>query len=384
MSSFRVFNRSVGRIISTVALVAAAVVPSFLPAMASADQVTGRSIALSSSSKGATNVTYDVKFTPVANAGAFAIDFCTQSPIYGDSCTGPSGLDTTGAASTQSGFTDVTHPATNRVVVAGTITGGVGVDVPITGINNPTNSGQYYARITTFTAKSDATGDTAEAGVNSVDKGGVALSATDTIGVSGAVLEQMVFCVSKAAISAGCTGTSLPTLQLGTLVGDVHVLSSDNNSPSTGDIYTQISTNAVGGAVVSLKNDVACGGMKRLGAAVCDIVPIASGGGANGFTQGQAGFGVIANADTSSDTTQGATGTFQIKSGSIYSNTAYRMNYTGVNTGVTSTYGDPILDTNGTQPNNRNMKLTFGAIAAQNTPAGNYSANLSLVATGTF
>jgi hypothetical protein len=53
-------------------------------------------------------------------------------------------------------------------------------------------------------------------------------------------------------------------------------------------------------------------------------------------------------------------------------------------TGVTSTYGDPILDTAGAPVNNMGMPLTFGASAANDTAAGLYSADLSLIATGKF
>lgn len=63
------------------------------------------------------------------------------------------------------------------------------------------------------------------------------------------------------------------------------------------------------------------------------------------------------------------------------------MNFTtGANpaSGVTSTYGDQFLTTSGAPALNKNMTLTFGASAANNTPAGSYSADLSLIATGKF
>ena len=53
-------------------------------------------------------------------------------------------------------------------------------------------------------------------------------------------------------------------------------------------------------------------------------------------------------------------------------------------TGVTSTYGSPFLNTAGAKANNMNMQLTFGASTNASVPAGNYSADLSLIATGTF
>jgi hypothetical protein len=53
-------------------------------------------------------------------------------------------------------------------------------------------------------------------------------------------------------------------------------------------------------------------------------------------------------------------------------------------TGITSTYGDPFFSTKGEPVSNENLQVIFGASVAPNTPAGNYSAGLSLIATGKF
>jgi hypothetical protein len=72
-------------------------------------------------------------------------------------------------------------------------------------------------------------------------------------------------------------------------------------------------------------------------------------------------------------------------SGSGYNATTYAFNYVGTNlSGVTSTLGDPFLDTAGAPVNNQNMQLTFGATVTNATPAGNYSTSLSMIATGKF
>ena len=387
MRSFVISDRQqFKRIVVTAMLSVAAIVPSLAPALASADQVASRSIALSSSSKAATNVTYQVNFTSVGSAGAFVVDFCSDSPIIGQTCTAPTGFSASSAASTTSGFTDVSALDANTIVVTGTIGAATAISVDVTGITNPTNAGPLYARIVTY--DTDVHADAYQSdnlGTGNVDDGGVAISITDSVGVSAAVLETMTFCVSGASggtnpITAGCTGTLVaPTLTLGETVGSTKALTS--SAVSTGDIYTQISTNAAGGAVVSLKSGVPCGGMKRVGAAVCDIAPALQ----TDIAAGQAKFGVVANADSATDTALSANGTFQIVPASGYDGSAYALNYvSGDATGVTSVYGDPILNTNGTQPSNRNMKLTFGASITNNTPAGLYSADLSLVATGTF
>ena len=70
----------------------------FVPMLASAAQVTERSITLSSATKGATAVTYSLEFTtPTAGAQAIVVDFCSNSPIVGATCTAPAGILETAA-----------------------------------------------------------------------------------------------------------------------------------------------------------------------------------------------------------------------------------------------------------------------------------------------
>lgn len=68
-----------------------------------------------------------------------------------------------------------------------------------------------------------------------------------------------------------------------------------------------------------------------------------------------------------------------------YSTTDYFMDWVlGDGTGVTSPYGDPIYNTNDAPVNVGKTNLTFGANISNVTPAGNYSASMSLIATGKF
>jgi hypothetical protein len=377
MSSFRVFNQQVRRVGVLVALLATTIMPALVPSLAAADTVTERSIALSSSSKAATGVTYTVDFTAVGAAGAFVIDFCNDSPILGQTCTPPTGFDASGAASTTSGFTDVAG-STSKVVVTGTINASDQVSVDLTGIDNPTTTDPLYARIVTFDTQAHANAYTSTTpGTGVVDNGGVAIGITDTVGVSGAVLESMTFCAAKVTITADCANASAnsPVLKLGETVGTTVAL--DAQHVSTGDVYTQISTNAAGGAVVSLKSGVTCGGLKRVEATGCDITPAVSGG----ISAGDAKFGVKAVA--ASDTGTNPNGTFQAVNG--YNSSTFLLNWVSGNaTGVASPYGDEILDTNSLPANNKNVKLTFGASINNSTPAGLYSADLSMIATGKF
>lgn len=366
--------------------VIALLLASIVPTIVSAATVTQRSIALSNSSVSATNVTYDVDFTSVGSAAAFVIDFCSNSPVIGLACTDPSvtgGFSAASVASTTPGFTNVEDLDANTVLVTGTVAAASNISVELTGITNPNTAGPLYARIVTYSDAGDAALYTSEnLGDSVVDQGSVAISITPTIGVSGAVLETMTFCIAGELIAKDCdtSGNTPPVVALGETVGDTVALVSTD--VSVGSIFTQISTNAVGGAVVSLKsNTVDCGGLIRAGAPeACDIAPALD----DDIEPGDARFGVKTTDATDSPDSD-AIGDFQPVALSNYSNSIFALNYAAGNaTGVTSTYGDPFLDTNNAPVNNKNMELIFGASVSNSTPAGQYSAILSLIATGKF
>ena len=384
MTSLKTANRRVGSFFAVAALVLATITPGLVPAFASAAQVTERSVALSSSSKQADNVTYSVTFKPVASAGAYAIEFCSNSPIVDTACTAPAGLDVTSPSTATSGFTVAQTTASaaasdhNALAVTGTLSAGVSKTVDIAGIDNPDAAGAVYARIVTYADETAALAYQSTTLGSAIDQGAAAFSITDTVGVSGAVLETMTFCVSGAAIAANCVGAGAtpPTVKLGTEV-TTGVTALSAGAVSEGSIYSQISTNAASGAVVNLKSSAAgCGGLLRAGApAECDIAPATA-----GITAGNALFGIKVTGATAD-----ANGAFAIASGSIYDPSVFKINYAADQlTGVTSPYGDPVLDTAGAPANNKAAQLTFGASAANNTPAGLYSADFSLIATGKF
>ena len=376
MVSFKLDNRQVVSLITIAALLYVVIAP----ALTFAAQLTERSIALTSASVDATDVTYDTHFTADGNAGAFVINFCSNTPLIGEPCDVPPDFNASGATSTTTGFTDVSALDANTLVVAGTITADDEVAVALDGIDNPSVAGPIYARIVTYDSDTHADSyDPENLGTGNVDEGSIAVSITPTIGVSGSVLESMTFCVSAAAITADCGTTTPPVLKLGETVGDVVALVS--SEVSDGSIYTQMSTNAVNGAVVRLRsNTVDCGGLRRAGApTACNISPALQ----TGIAAGEAKFGV--KTATATNTGSNPVGTLQPVSGSGYNNSTYALNYVAGNaTGVTSEFGDPFLDTNNAPANNKNMQLTFGASVSNSTPAGQYSADINLIATGKF
>lgn len=379
MESLMLIDRKVRYIAAAGALILATV----LPALVSAAQITERSVELSSSVKAATGVSYKFNFTASATAGAVLVQFCDNTPLIGEFCDAPAGFSSSGATVSSGGT--LGSATANKVIVTKSVTAGA-VTFELAGITNPSSTGPLYARILTYVDASAAASyvvtDSASALGSPIDQGSAAISITEGVNVSGAVLETMTFCVSGAAITEDCNRATsgvmvAPTLKLGRESSGVIAL--DSLDVYEGTIYTQISTNAVNGAVVSLKSSAAnCGGLLRAGApSACDIAPAGTSG---TIAAGQAKFGVKTGA-TDAD----ADGTIRPFNTGNYDATNFRMNFVAGNaSGVTGPYGDPLLDTANAPANNKNMPLTFGASVANNTPAGLYSADLSLIATGKF
>lgn len=324
MNSFSILkSRQLGLFAAAGALLLALI----LPAIVSAAQLTERSVALSSSSISATGVTYEIKFTSVGAAGAVLIDFCSNTPLIGEPCTAPTGFTAAGADNA----TTIDAPTASKVIITQAVTAATATTINLENITNPSTVGPLYARILTYDNATNAAlynaEQTSAQDANRVDEGGAAISITNTIGVSGAVLESMSFCVSGGVIADNCGGTiTAPTLRLGEQVGDAFALVP--GTVSTGSIYTQISTNAATGAVVSLKSSTtSCGGLVRAGATNCDIAPaLSSDILANSAT---AKFGVKTAAATNS--TGGGSGTFQPATSSIYNPTTFALGYIGTN-----------------------------------------------------
>lgn len=358
----------------TAALLLAVIAPAVTLTQVFAAQVTTRSISLSSASADASGVTYAATFTPTQTAGAYSITFCSNTPDYSVACVAPAGFDASAATST------ATIAATaNKLVVTHSMTTSQITDT-FNNIHNPTATGQFFGRIATYTSASAATSDSA--GTAGLDNGSVAMYINNTVGVSGSVLESLTFCVAGADIKANCdlSGNTAPTLKLGETVGSVKALSS--TAVSTGNLYTQISTNAASGAVVNLKSATSCGGLQRGGAAGCDIAPALTTGGINA---GDAKFGLTVGTSAAATTGTSINARGAVAPSGSYSSSVYQFNYVaGGASGVTSPIGDPILNTANAPANNMNTPITFGVSIANNTPAGNYSTSLSMIATGKF
>ncbi len=388
MRSFRIPGRKAGRIATTAALLVATIVPSFAPALASAAQLTDRSVQLSSSNEGVT-AEYTFTFTATNTAAAVTVEFCSNTPLMPETCTAPTGMNAA-SGSVASGGTLLGTWTANKVFVTKSVTAGVNT-FTLAGITNPSGEGTIYARIVSYdnttNAQAYASGNL---GSGVQDQGAAAIAITNGIDVSGAVLESLTFCTSGAALTDvdtdnnWCESATTPTLTLGHDVGS-GVIALDTSALDTANVYTQLSTNASKGAVVRIKSNAICGGLIRDGDssqvnnAAC--TGIAAAGNSGTFAAGTAKFGVkVAIADLGDNP---STDKLQLASG--YHASDYRFNWVSGNaSGVSSTYGDEIMNTNLKPVTDQGATLTFGASVGNGTPAGKYRATLSLIATGTF
>ena len=331
-------------------------------------------------------VGYEVKFTPEESAGAFVIDFCANSPLIGQSCTVPNDMDVSGAATTDATLVAL-EMTDNKVVATKSMTADAPQTVTLTGLTNPTDAGAIYARIVTFANSAAAEAYDSTTPGTWVDTGSVSMYFNSNITVSGTVLETLKFCVAAVALTPDCGNAddSLASLVLGAEQGvGSGVFALTTGSIHERSLFTQINTNAASGAAVRLRSSAPCGGLLRAGETVCDIAP-APLAGFTGFDEAYFGIKLGALASTPATGATGAVGTLVPAAGSGYNATAFKINFAeGGATGVTSTLGDPFLDTNNAPATNQNMEIKFGATITNDTPGGTYSTDLSMIAVGKF
>lgn len=372
----------------------------FASTIASADALTSMSITPSTASINAEagSVQYEVKFTPKVTAGAFVIDFCTNTPLLGQTCDAPAGMDVSGATTATSGFAVLDTAAAmddNTIVATKSMTADTPETVTFAALKNPTGAGAVYARVVTYAASAGAEGyvsNNPSAAAAPVDNGSVAMYFNTDVNVTGTVLETMTFCVSGSVINANCAGASTPVIRLGQETSEGSgIFALTPGEVSEGTLHTQINTNAANGVVVRLKSSAACGGLKRAGSDVCDIAAALASDVVG--TDNTAKFGVKTAAATTAPGASNPIGTFQPyvadpeNPAPYYLTSRFSFNYDSANpttNGVTSTFGDPFLDTAGAPATGQNMALTFGASVSTNTPAGTYSTDLSMIAVGKF
>lgn len=190
----------------------------FIPSVSAAtNNLTNRSLTLSSSSPAASNATTTYTFgftiftsgTPIKSVG---IQICTTADVdTGGACTAPTGFSNTSAAlnSQPAGLGSATGwtitgspPASNDLYISNSsnATNPTGSQtIVFKNVQNPTTANQtFFARITTY---SDA------AWTTPIDAGTVAASTATLIQLTGTMPESLIFCTG-ATVNATCTTTT--------------------------------------------------------------------------------------------------------------------------------------------------------------------------------
>jgi len=379
-------------------LLFASLIPAILVAHAGAyGLVTSRFIEMSSSANAATDVTYSVGFTTATthNVGGIVINFCSNSPIIGDSCTAPASFDSNFAnlaLANQAGITgfgvDTTNSTANTVILTKGSATSINSSTAVTfdlgstgasdGITNPaTTNTTFYARILTYDTAANAQAYVATnsgGGTGVVDAGGVALSTAAQITITSKVQERLTFCVYTGVNCAA--GGSAVTL------GDANGVLDPAGPYVDKNTQYDVATNASQGVIIRIKGDTLKSGSFDVSAAGASAVASAPGTEQFGFCNYQTtGSGLTPTApynDTNCNTTTQSAGT-GTPGGTGTANFAFDTNNT---TGTTSTYGQDFAHK--TAGATSSGVLAFLGNISNTTEAGIYTTTLTFIATGTY
>jgi hypothetical protein len=282
-------SRPLAGLLAVAAILALAVswlAPAFTP-MASALQITTRSLTLSSAQPSATGVTYSYAFSLPSNANVQAMRFqaCTTAVGGTGGCLAPAGLNinqgsqqgantfssTTTFTRDATGNTGFCDPANNVLCIKRTqATPETGAKTIAwnTQTNPSTANTAFFIRMTTY---SDV------AWVSSVDTGTVASAVVQTLQVSANVAEVLNFCVGSTAIDNAtadptnsgnhdCPEISGTAVNIGTLdPGSVSISPVGTNGGNGTNGIAMLRTNAANGATVAYRAVQAGTGSVHLG-----------------------------------------------------------------------------------------------------------------------
>jgi hypothetical protein len=370
MPRFTTFlTRPLNALTALVVLVSA-VAPALMQTSAAAvGQVTVRSVEMSTSAA-STAGSYKLTFTPVTLTQEVVVEFCSDTPFPGATCAFATSSVPTVASPTSSAASAGANGTatalsggtpTHAFKITGlTMAAGSSYNITVSGMTNPsTANATFYARIYTYTTGGAASyteassSGTAPTIGSPTDNGGVALATASTIAITAQVLETISFCVYLGTASCG----TAPTFFLGHSANNIL----DTTAVDTKTVKFDLSTNALSGVVVKLTGDTLKSGANSIAAAGSSPATI---------TAGTASFGLYISAAGSLTRAANYNGG---------SGTQYGLNTTN----TLSTFGDQIASSAGAI-NASTSTITYGATASATTPAGIYTANHQLIATGTF
>ena len=222
----------------------------------SAPGLDNRSVRISTSEAGATDVTFDFQFdiTIPGVLGSILFQFCQEDPLPFEPCTGPAGFDISAASlDSQTGETgfiiDPGVTANELLLTRVPVMAGDGtVSYSFSGVANPSNEGSHYVRIITY--------PTVDGSGPSIEEAGAVFSIVERLGVSVFVPPFLLFCVG-ITVAGDCSSAT------GSLI-DFGILS--ENSPRTATSQMAGATNGVGGMSISVIGTTMTSGINTISA----------------------------------------------------------------------------------------------------------------------
>jgi len=186
---------------------------------------------------------YEVAFTiqDASAVGSLKLDFCSNSPLEGVSCTAPTGFDASNATLVQSnGFIDmsITSRTPNSLVLSRPptpVAPPLTVIFTLTNVTNPSDNGSYYLKVSTY-GSIDATG-------SRISFGAMAFAINNIINISAEVPPYLLFCAGVTISGLDCSSVTGNYINFGNL--------SVNQSSSATSQFL-VATNAANGYNVSV------------------------------------------------------------------------------------------------------------------------------------
>lgn len=202
-----------------------------------------RSLKISDSNPGATNVTYNFGFT-VATAGtlgSIVFELCSNDPFPLTPCTPPAGLDLSSATlvsqTGETGFSIDASSTANKIVLSRAPAAAAAIPVTyiFDNVTNPSGQGSYYGRFLTY-ATSDASG-------SPTDKSGIAWVTNNAFSVNTEVPPYLLFCTAVTIPALDCANATGSNIDFGNFSA---------SSTSAGTSQFLVATNAQAGYNVTV------------------------------------------------------------------------------------------------------------------------------------
>ena len=345
-----------------------------MPTMASAAQITARSLTLKAGTTdggskpgGVVKHAFAFSLPTTGNVGSIKFEYCT---LAAGSCTLPTGVVTTSATlfsqTGATGFTIVntTNGAPYITRTAASTSGAVTYQLDT--VTNPTavNGETFYVRITTYTA--------AALGGSTVDTGTVAAATNRGIDLTGTMPESLVFCAG-ATVGLTLSVPDCSTVTTGAVAFN-QLFSPTDTATATSQMAA--STNAGAGYSITVNGPTLTSGANT----------VTGMGGATTGVRGTSQFGLNLKLNTTATSTVAVGAEVAVAS----NGTNYRgQAVTGYNTVDTFkfTTGDVVADSanggaGGTDAQIFTVSYIVNVPGSQ--PAGTYTSTLTYICTPTF